>query len=178
MLLSRPAIEGFFEGGSTMKSFMRIVMLAVLLTVAVLPLPARAADAKDPLHGDWQLNVARSTFQPGPGPKGQLRSYRISNGVEKLTARGVSADKMPTLVRYEARYDGKDYDITGSTGGDKISLRRIDALTTESTQKRNGKAAIITTRKVSPDGKTLTVTAKGTVPDGQTLDSVMIFDRH
>jgi hypothetical protein len=161
-----------------MKGSTRIFILTALLAAFLLPLPVRAANDKDPLHGDWQLNLAKSTFKPGPAPKGQLRSYRISDGVEKLTARGVSADKMPTLVRYEARYDGKDYDITGSTGGDKISLRRIDALTTESTQKRNGKAAIITTRQVSADGKTLKVTAKGTVPDGQTLDSVMIFDRH
>jgi len=149
-----------------------------MLGALLLPVPGRTADTKDPLDGTWQLDVAKSTFRPGPAPKGQLRTYRISDGVEKLTARGVSADKMPTLVRYKARYDGKDYDITGSLGGDKISLRRIDALTTESTQKRNGKAVIITTRKVSPDGKTLTVISKGTTPDGQALDSIAHFDRH
>lgn len=158
----------------------RIVLLGAAMaaiSAAGLPLAAHAAKPADPLQGDWQLIVEKSTFRPGPGPKGQLRSYRVSGDTEKLTARGVTAEKKPTLVQYEAKYDGKDYPITGSLGGDKISLKRIDALTTESTQKRDGKAAIITRRAVSSDGKTLTVTAKGIAPDGQTLDSILIFER-
>jgi hypothetical protein len=158
----------------------RIVLLgvaAMAVTAMGMPLAAAGDMGHDPLHGDWQLNVEKSTFRPGPGPKGQLRSYRVDGDQEKLTARGVSAEKKPSLVQYQAKYDGKDYPITGSSGGDKISLRRIDALTTESTQKRDGKAAIVTRRAVAPDGKTLTVTAKGTLPDGQTLDSILIFER-
>ena len=160
----------------------RIVLLgaamAMIATMAMwTPSAAAVGVGHDPLHGDWQLNIEKSTFRPGPGPKGQLRSYRLEGDTEKLTARGVSAEKKPSLVQYEAKYDGKDYSITGSTGGDKISLRRIDALTTESTQKRDGKAAITTRRTVSADGKTLTVTAKGTLPDGQALDSVLIFEK-
>ena len=154
----------------------RIVFLGAALAWA-LPLVGYAAGADDPLHGTWQLNVAKSHFEPGPPPKGQLRTYRIVGDTERLTARGVSAEKKPTLVQYEARYDGKDYAITGSTGGDRISLARIDALTTQSTQKRDGKPAIITTRKVSSDGKTLMVTAKGTTAEGQKLDSVLHFDK-
>jgi len=158
-----------------MNRFRRTVLLAAALTVA-LSLAARA-EAADPLEGSWWLNVEKSTFKAAPGPKGQMRTYALSNGVEKMTARGVAADKKPTLVKYEARYDGKDYDITGSTGGDKISLRRIDALTTESTQKRDGKPAIVAHRKVSTDGKTLTVVSKGTLPDGEMVDSTLIFER-
>jgi hypothetical protein len=158
-----------------MNRFRRTVLLAAALTVA-LSLAARA-EAADPLEGSWWLNVEKSTFKAAPGPKGQMRTYALSHGVEKMTARGVAADKKPTLVKYEARYDGKDYDITGSTGGGKISLRRIDALTTESTQKRDGKPAIVAHRKVSTDGKTLTVVSKGTLPDGQMVDSTLIFER-
>ena len=155
----------------------RILCLAAALSVA-FSLGAGAADSKDPLDGTWLLNVEKSTFKVAPGPKGQTRTYSTHNGVEKMTARGVSWDKKPTLVRYEARYDGKDYDITGSLGGDKISLRRIDAMTTESTQKREGKAVIVATRTVSGDGKTLTVVSKGTTAEGQTIDSTLIFERH
>jgi len=158
-----------------MNRFRRTVLLAAALTVA-LGLAARA-EAADPLEGSWWLNVEKSSFKAAPGPKGQIRTYALSNGVEKMTARGVAADKKPTLVKYEARYDGKDYDITGSTGGDKISLRRIDALTTESTQKRDGKPAIVAHRTVSTDGKTLTVVSRGTLPDGQMVDSTLIFER-
>ncbi|MEJ0035091.1 MAG: hypothetical protein WDO68_03235 [Gammaproteobacteria bacterium] len=155
----------------------RILCLAAALMVA-LSLGARAAQAKDPLEGTWRLNVEKSTFRFAPGPKGQTRNYSLTDGVEKLTARGISWDKKPTLVRYAARYDGKDYEMTGSLGGDKISLRRIDALTTQSTQKRDGKPAIVATRTVSSDGKTLTVVSKGSTAEGREIDSTLIFERH
>jgi hypothetical protein len=155
----------------------RILCLAAALVVA-LSLGAPAAQASEPLEGTWILNVEKSTFKVAPGPRGQTRTYSMEDGVEKLTARGVSWDRKPTLVRYAARYDGKDYDITGSLGGDKISLRRIDSHTTQSSQKRNGKAAIVATRTVSPDGQTLTVVSKGTTAEGLEIDSTLIFERH
>jgi hypothetical protein len=154
----------------------RIVCLAAALAAA-FSLAARAAEAKDPLEGSWLLNLEKSTFKVAPGPRGQTRTYSLHDGVEKLVARGVSFDRKPTLVQYEARYDGKDYEITGSLGGDKISLRRIDANTTESSQKRGGKVVIVATRTVSPDGKTLTVVSKGTTAEGQEIDSTLIFER-
>jgi hypothetical protein len=155
----------------------RAVFPAAALAVA-LCMAAFAAQAADPLEGTWQLNLEKSTFKFTPGPKGQLRTYRITDGLERMTARGVSSEKKPTLVRYEARYDGKEYDMTGSTGGNKISLRRIDPLTTESTQKRDGKPTVVALRRVSEDGKTLTVTSKGTTPSGQVIDALMIFEKH
>ena len=155
----------------------RTALLAVTITVAY-PLVATAADTNDALVGTWQLNRDKSSFDPGPGPKGQMRIYAHSGDTEKLTARGVGSDGKPTLVQYTARYDGKDYPITGSAGGDYISLRRIDALTTESTEKRDGKTTIVATRTVSPDGKTLTVVHKGTGPTGQVLNHRMVFDKH
>jgi hypothetical protein len=94
------------------------VFLAAALAVT-LPLLADPSFGKDPLEGKWQLNVEKSVFRASPGPRGQLRTYEMtSDGVEKMTATGVSSEKKPTLVKYEARYDGKDYDMTGSTGGD------------------------------------------------------------
>ena len=155
----------------------RIVCLAAALGVA-LSFGVQAALAKDPLEGTWILNVEKSTFKVAPGPRGQTRTYSMKDGVESLVARGVSWDKKPTLVKYSARYDGKDYVMTGSLGGDKISLRRIDSNTTESSQKREGKPAIVATRTVSPDGKTLTVVSKGTTVEGQQIDSTLIFERH
>lgn len=163
--------------GSAITRLLRIVFLAAGLAMAA-PMTAGAADAADPLMGSWQLDRGKSTFRPGPGPKGQLRIYKIADGVETLTARGISAEGKAMLVQYKARYDGKDYPITGSLGGDRISLKRIDAYTTESTQKRDGKAAIVTTRVVSKDGKVLTVYSKGTTAEGETLDTIMVFDKH
>ncbi|HEU4627879.1 MAG TPA: hypothetical protein VFS52_24215 [Steroidobacteraceae bacterium] len=155
----------------------RTALLAATMAVAY-PMLANASDSQDPLVGTWQLNLEKSSFDPGPGPKGQMRVYTHSGDVEKLTARGVGSDSKPTLVQYTARYDGKDYPITGSAGGDHISLRRIDELTTESTEKRAGKITIVATRTVSPDGKTLTVVHKGIDPHGKPMNHRMVFEKH
>ena len=158
-----------------MSSCTRRALLASVF-LAGLPFAAFAADP-DPLLGSWQLNLPKSTFNPGPGPRGQLRIYTRDGDLEKLTAKGVGSDGKPALVRYSARYDGKDYAITGSAGGELISLKRIDDFTTQSTQKQAGKPAITTTRTVSRDLKTLTVTTQGTGPHGEKLDHRMLFDR-
>lgn len=153
-----------------------VASLVATLGVALL-LIARTVDAKEPLEGTWVLNTGKSTFAQLPGPRGQMRKYSMSGGTERMTSRGVSADGKPTWVEYSARYDGKDYRILGSAGGDRISLRRIDALTTESTEKHAGKATITAVRRVSADGKTLTVVTGGTLPDGRVLHATMVFDR-
>jgi hypothetical protein len=152
-------------------------MLAAVL-VAALPAALQAADDTDPLVGTWKLNVARSTFQPAPGPKGQLRIYERAGDAEQLVARGVGADGKPTLVQYTAKYDGNDYRMTGSSGGDKIVLKRIDRFTTESIQKRGGQPAITAMRTISKDGKTLTVVSKGTTAKGEIVDATMVFERN
>jgi len=155
----------------------RSVLIAATLITA-LPVLGLPADAADPLVGTWKLNLARSTFRPGPGPKGQLRIYRRSEDAEQLVSRGVGADGKPTLVQYTARYDGKDHHMTGSSGGDLIELQRIDLQTTKSIQKRSGKPAITALRTVSLDGRTLTVVTQGTTSSGDAIDATMVFDRN
>lgn len=160
-----------------MKRLVRSFFLGALL--AALAVIGHADEATNPLLGTWLLDRAHSTFTPVPGPKGQMRTYESTPGDgEKLIARGIDSDGRPTMVQYTARYDGKDYVITGSAGGDQISLAHIDKNTTRSTEKRGGKAVIVSTRTVSKDGKKLTVTTKGMTSKGEVIDSVMIFERH
>jgi hypothetical protein len=156
----------------------RLGTFLAIITGALFPLLALAQDHPEPLVGTWLLDVAKSTFMPVPGPKGQMRTYALADGQEKMTSRGISGEGKSTFVHYQARYDGKDYDMVGSLGGNKISLKRIDRLTSEITQKRDGKPAIVATRHVSQDEKTLTVVTKGTLPDGRMLDSIMVFHRN
>ena len=96
---------------------------------------------------------------------------------EKLTADGVRGDYTPIRVEYTAQYDGKDHPITGSPMADTVSLKRLDANTTERTDKKGGKVTQTLTRKVSSDGKTLTVTYKGTDAKGQPINNVGVFEK-
>ena len=159
-----------------MKRLVRGVTLGTMLAVVGLS-TGLAADTPNPLLGTWQLNVEKSTFVPGPPPKGQLRIYSREGEAERLTAKGVNANGEPVLVQYTARYDGKDYAMTGSSNGDTISLKRIDQYTTQSTQKKAGVVAITSRRIVSKDGKTFTATNVGTDAKGRKVDSVLVFER-
>ena len=75
----------------------------------------------------------------------------------------------------ETKADGKDHQITGEPCYDTVSLRVVDAHTTEETDKRNGKAVGTRRMTISPDGDTATVewtescNAQGDVVAGKDL---------
>jgi hypothetical protein len=138
---------------------------------------ALSAQAADPMVGTWKLNVAKSTYSPGPAPKSVTAKIEAAGEGEKLLAEGVRGDDTPIRVEYTAAYDGKDHPITGSPMADTVSLKRLDANTTERTDKKGGKVTQTLTRKVSNDGKTLTVTYKGTNAKGESINNVAVFEK-
>jgi hypothetical protein len=60
---------------------------------------------------------------------------------------------------------------------DTISMKRIDANTTERTYKKAVKVTSTSRRVVSRDGKTLTLTNKGTDAQGKPTSSVAVYDK-
>ena len=126
--------------------------------------------------GTWVLNVAKSTYSPGPGPKSMTRTSAMSGKMVKYVADGVGADGKPTKVEFTAAYDGKDHAITGSPLADMIMISRVDANTTNAVLKKAGKEVARTTRVVGKDGKTLTVTTTGPDAKGATVKNVEVFD--
>jgi hypothetical protein len=135
------------------------------------------AQAADPMVGTWKLNVGKSTYNPGPAPKSLTAKIEAAGEGEKLTADGVRADDSTIRVEYTAQYDGKDHPITGSPMADTVSLKRLDANTTERTDKKGGKVVQTLTRKLSSDGKTVTVTYKGTDAQGRPINNVAVFEK-
>ena len=138
---------------------------------------ALSAQAADPLVGTWKLNVAKSTYSPGPAPKSLTAKIEAAGKGEKVTADGVRGDDTPIQVVYTAQYDGKDHPITGSPMADTVSLKRLDANTTERTDKKAGKVVQTLTRKLSSDGKTMTVTIKGTDAEGRPINNLAVLEK-
>ena len=130
----------------------------------------------DPVVGTWTLNVAKSKFEPGPALKNSTVTFSPAGEGVRVVAEFVGPDG-PVKTDYTGNYDGKDYPITGATGVDTVTLKRIDANSTERIDKSGGKVIGTWTRRVSADGKTLTVTYKGTDAKGQKVNNLMIFER-
>ena len=162
-----------------MHSIRRAVSLAVsVLVIVAADVAQLSAQAKDPRIGTWKLNVAKSTYDPGPPPQSQTLKVEPAGKGEKVTSESVTADGKKLTVTYTANFDGKDYPLTGSAlGADKVSLKRIDARTTERVDKKDGKAVVTIKRVVSADGKTMTATAKGTNAEGKPMNNVAVFEK-
>jgi hypothetical protein len=95
----------------------------------------------------------------------------------RATSKGVDSAGTPTTAEWTVNYDGKDRPQTGNPDADTLSLKRIDAFTTEWTQKRAGKVVITGTRTISRDGKVMTITSKGTNAKGQTMNNAEVFEK-
>ncbi len=150
---------------------MKIARFVILLVFGV------TLWAADSVVGTWNLNVAKSKYSPGPPPKSATITYEETADGIKRTGESIDAEGNKTSFEYTAKYDGKDYPVTGSDRFDGISLKRINDRTAEATLKKGGKMVSHARRVVSKDGKTMTLTLTGTDPKGQKMKNVAVYEK-
>ena len=148
-----------------------------LLVGAVLAIGSGTALAADAVEGAWKLNLAKSTFSPGPAPKSQSRTYVESAQGMTVTVKTTAADGKESTSTILFKDDGKSYPATGNPDFDAISAKRVDALTLHSSQTKAGATVGTAVRTVSKDGKTLTFTQKGTHANGGKFEDVSVYDK-
>ncbi len=147
-----------------------------LFAVAIFAF-GNAALAADPAIGTWKLNLAKSTFSPGPAPKSQTRSYVESARGTALTVITTAADGKQSTTTLTFKADGKPYPVSGNPDFDMVSVTRVDSLTVRSNQTKGGALVSSAVRTVSKDGKTLTYKQKGTHAGGGKYEDVSVYDR-
>jgi hypothetical protein len=152
-------------------------IVRTLIVGAVLAIASGTAAAADPIIGTWKLNTAKSTFSPGPGPKSQVRTYAESDKGTVLTIKSTAADGKETTATLTFKDDGKSYPVSGNPDFDTVSVKRVDALTINSTQMKAGTVVGTGVRTVSKDGKSFTFAQKGTRSGGAKFDDVLVYDR-
>ena len=150
-----------------------------LVIGAVLAIGAATAfaAAPDPVVGSWKLNVAKSTFSPGPALKAQTRTYAESAQGLSLTTKTTTADGKESTQTLTFKYDGKPVAVSGNPDFDLVAVTRVDELTVTSVQSKGGLTVGTGKRTTSKDGKTLTFAQKGTHADGVKYDDVMVYSR-
>lgn len=147
-----------------------------------LPLPATTAiggvDVRAQLIGTWELNAAKSQYNPGPPPRSILRTVEAvgAQGV-RVTNTTVDADGTSRSDQWTGYYDGGDYAFTGDSTADVQAVTAKDAFTADWALKKAGKVTRSGTRTISKDGKVITVTGKGTSATGQQGVNVTVFDK-
>jgi hypothetical protein len=156
----------------------RLICMILLGTVFVTMIPAArvSAQSPDPVNGNWSLNVAKSTFSAST-PKSEKRTYEVSGDSVKQTTDRVDSQGKALHMEFTAKYDGKDYPITGNPDADTVAVTRVNTYTTKATLKKAGKPVIRTERSVAKDGKTMTVRTKGTNARGEKIDNLLFFEK-
>ena len=159
-----------------MHALSKLVTLGVVVAFASAVAVTVSAQTGSEI-GTWKLNVAKSTYSPGPAPKSLTVVFAAAGQGVKFSAEGVNGDGSKLAIAYTANYDGKDVPVTGNPAIDTVSWKRINATTVEETDKKGGKVFGTLTRVVSADGQSMTNTFKGTNPQGQAVNNVIVFDK-
>ena len=158
---------------------MRMKRFGVLATTVVLVSLALsvAARAGDQHSGTWKMNPAKSTYNPGPAAKSVTLRVDSDENDFKINAEGTGGDGNPTHVEYSAKFDGKDYPVTGVPNADTVSVKRIDSNTVETKMKNAGQVVMTVRSTVSKDGKTRTSVFKGKDAQGRDVNNVVVYDK-
>ena len=154
----------------SLRAFARIFLCLLL----VPPAHVLAGEAID---GDWEVNLAKSKYDPGPPPKSFSRTYRTDGEMQTITIKGVGSDGESVSSHASYRLDGKDYPVTGNPGIDTVAWTKVDGRSARGVTKLKGQTVTEMRRELSADGKTLTVTMKGKTRDGRPMSNVVVFDR-
>ena len=156
------------------------IMLTGMTLLSIAAFPQSGFAQSDPRNGTWKLNIAKSTYSPGPPPR-SLTLTRISEAAGqgfRSTFEGIDAQGNPVKVVFGPYlYDGKSYPVTGSLATDTVSYKTVSDSTTEVTLMKAGKVVGATIIVWSADGKTMTQTATGTDPSGRPVNNVSVYDR-
>jgi hypothetical protein len=133
-----------------------------------------AAQSVDPFVGTWKMDMAKSTYKPGPAPKSSTlvieaagKGFKVS--VDSMTATG------PLKWGYTAIPDGKDHPVTGHPSADAVSMTLPTPNERVGVFKRGGKTLFTSKAVASKDGKTMTITQEGTDAKGQAVHNVLYY---
>jgi hypothetical protein len=146
-------------------------MIAALCTISFCLFAAG-----DPFSGVWKLNLSQSKLPP-PTPQSQTVRIEADAGSIRIREEIVSEKGERVTVTLEAKFDGKDYAVAGSSFADTVAYQRVDSHTLKGTVKKGGKVVETETAVVSKNGKTMTATYSATEPTGKQFTGVAVLDK-
>jgi len=160
-----------------MQSLSRISVFVCGALLVVAAVFTSSAQAPDPLLGMWKLNVAKSTYDPGPAPKSAMVTIGAAGQGIDVAVDSVGSDGKAMKWHYAAEPDGKDSPVMGNPAIDMVSATRSTQTAGSTVYKKAGKVVSTLTTAISEDGKLLTVTTKGTDAQGRAVNNVALYDR-
>src|SRR5688572_23228310 len=153
------------------KSVSVIVGFAALVVAS-----AATAQTTEPIIGTWKLDVAKSSYKPGPAPKSSTLIVEAAGKGMKIAVDAVNADGSPLKWGFTTLRDGKEEAaVTGNPMFDVVTATRESATAGTNVYKKAGKVVMTTKAAISADGTTMTLTSTGTDAKGQAIHNVAVY---
>jgi hypothetical protein len=151
----------------------------VLVGIAALVIvTAASAQNTDPVIGTWKLDVAKSTYKPGPAPKSSTVVVEAAGGKGiKVSVDAVNADGSPSKWGFTTQRDGKEVPVTGNPMFDTATSTQSSPTAGATEYKKGDKVVYTTKLALSKDGKTMTLTSTGTDAKGQAVHNVSVYTK-
>ena len=152
--------------------------VGVTLGTIALAVAATAAQSNEPIVGTWKLDVAKSTYKPGPAPKSTTIVVAPEGKGIKVAVDAVNGDGSPLKWGFATIRDGKEEaKVTGNPLFETVTASRESAHAGTNIYKKAGKVVMTTKVAVATDVKTMTVTTTGTDAKGQAVHNVAHYVR-
>jgi hypothetical protein len=148
--------------------------MTIAAALALAGVLAARGEAETSWFGVWQLNLARSTYHPGPPPFSRA-THRIERSGDriKITDDQVRRRGGVTHLEWTGKFDGIDYPVQGVELVLTNAYRRVDDRTYELIQKIDGEVVATGRVQISADGKTIT-----TVNSSTTASATTVYGKH
>jgi hypothetical protein len=150
-------------------------MRTVRILTAILSLSVCLMAAESPLSGTWKFNPSKG-HPIRPLPKSIVAHIDADDTNFKFSEEGVDEKDQPFKLSYEAKFDGKDYPVTGDPDVDTVSLKRVNEREVKFTSKKAGKVVATIDAVVSKDGKSTTVNSVD-YSKGKSQKSTAVYDK-
>jgi hypothetical protein len=140
-----------------------VVALTLLSTASPIGDNQVPAESDDLVIGQWRLDVSKSKYSPGPGPKSETRTYRATDdGIRAIISRTHHDGRVET-IEYAANHDSVNH-VIGTPDYDAVRLTRVNPHTSEATLSHAGKLFGTARRVVAADGMSMTIEFRQEAP--------------
>jgi hypothetical protein len=143
--------------------------------LAVLSFAGVCGFASDPRAGVWELDVAKSSFRPGPAPRSETVTVTEEGPWVVTVSEGVEAGGSTFTRRKRYQRDGREYPVE-SPDFDTFQILVRTPFDSEGVYRKSGRVVMRGRSVVSPDRRVWTVTARGT-EGGKPANHTMIYRR-
>jgi hypothetical protein len=154
-----------------------VTSLAVGIGVTVLS-GAAFAGKLDALLGDWDLNIAKSRFEPSP-PMKKYTMKVIDAGASHLLIKSdwIDADGTVGHVEYSTAFDGKPISLIDYPIADTVIDTMVNATTWKSVWTKQGKIVEREFETIAPNGKVFREVDQGQDEKGRKFKNHLVFER-